>query len=84
MVAGFNTNFIGWMCSAGHQSITINNDGKVTRGTLCKHEILGNIKTGFNIFKKPKHCITDKNCNCGADLILPKWRDNEYNMPEVG
>ena len=84
LIAGSNLNFLGWQCTAGYQSITINNDGIVTRGTLCRKEILGNIKTGFKIFNKVEKCITNHNCHCGADLKMPKWRTNEYNMSEVG
>ena len=84
LIAGSNLNFLGWRCTAGYQSITINNDGTVTRGTLCRKEVLGNIKTGFKIFNEVKKCITNLNCHCGADLKMPKWRSNEYNMSEVG
>tara|TARA_B100002019_G_scaffold89376_1_gene77325 strand:- start:16465 stop:17442 length:978 start_codon:yes stop_codon:yes gene_type:complete len=84
LIAGSNLNFLGWRCTAGYQSITINNDGTVTRGTMCRKEVLGNIKTGFKIFNEVKKCITNLNCHCGADLKMPKWRSNEYNMSEVG
>ena len=84
LIAGSNLNFLGWRCTAGYQSITINNDGTVTRGTLCRKEVLGSIKTGFKIFDKVEKCITNANCHCGADLKMPKWRNNEYNMSEVG
>ena len=77
-------NFLGWNCAAGYSSITINNDGTVTRGTICRQEVLGNIKEGFTIFKSPTPCITDKYCNCNSDLVLPKWRANGNSMLKVG
>ena len=77
-------NFLGWNCVAGFSSITINPDGTVTRGTVCKQEVLGNIKQGFTIFKNPTPCITDKYCNCNSDLLLPKWRRDGYNMSKMG
>ena len=84
LIAGSNLNFLGWLCTAGYQSITIVQDGTVVRGSVCKPQILGNIKTGFKIFDKVEKCITNANCHCGADLKMPKWRNNEYNMSEVG
>ena len=76
--------YLNWNCTAGHQAITIHEDGRVTRGQVCNQELLGNIKTGFKLFNKIKKCETKRNCSCSADLKMPKWKDNANNMLKVG
>ena len=66
--------YTGWMCKAGHQAITIHENGDVTRGQVCYQEKLGNIKKGFTLFDEVKHCVTTMNCSCSADLKIPKWK----------
>jgi len=70
---GFNK-FKGWTCNAGYQGIVIR-ENEVKRGYSCHDEILGTITDGFNIFDKPKKCITPT-CVSSADSKLPKERSN--------
>ena len=69
----FNFNkFKGWNCNAGYQGIIIREpDGSVKRSYSCHDVPLGNIETGFKLFKKPEFCITDS-CVSSADSKIPK------------
>lgn len=69
---GFNK-FKGWTCNAGYQGIVIRSN-EVKRSYSCKDEILGTLTEGFEIFKKPKVCITNS-CVSSADSKVPKWID---------
>ena len=65
-------NFEGWRCNAGFSGIIIREpDGSVKRSYSCHDAPLGNIETGFNLFKTPKTCIT-KSCVSSADSKIPK------------
>ena len=65
-------NFEGWACNAGFSGIIIREpDGSVKRSYSCHDAPLGNIETGFNLFKEPKTCIT-KSCVSSADSKIPK------------
>ena len=66
---GFNK-FQGWTCNAGHQSVIIRST-EVKRGYSCHDTNLGNILTGFDLFKQPKRCITPS-CVSSADSKIPK------------
>jgi hypothetical protein len=72
----FNFNkFEGWKCNAGYQGIIIREpDGSVKRSYSCHDVPLGNIETGFNLFKEPMPCIT-KSCVSSADSKIPKRKD---------
>ena len=69
----FNFNkFEGWMCNAGYQGIIIREpDGSIKRSYSCHDEPLGNIETGFELFKGPVICTT-KSCVSSADSKIPK------------
>lgn len=70
---GFNK-FKGWVCNSGYQGIIIREpDGSIKRSYSCQDEPLGNIKTGFQLFDKPKVCIS-KSCVSSADSKIPKQR----------
>lgn len=71
----FNFNcFKGWSCNAGHQGIIIREpDGSIKRSYSCHDVPLGNIETGFSLFKKPAKCITES-CVSSADSKIPKRR----------
>jgi hypothetical protein len=71
---GFNK-FKGWECNAGFQSIVIRED-QVKRSYSCCDEIIGKIDSDFEIFKKPKICITNS-CVSSADSKIPKRKINE-------
>lgn len=70
---GFNK-FKGWNCQAGYSGIIIREpDGSIKRSYSCHDVPLGNIETGFTLFKKPMPCITDS-CVSSADSKIPKKR----------
>ena len=65
-------NFEGWRCNAGFSGIIIREpDGSIKRSYSCHDAPLGNIETGFELFKTPKTCIT-KSCVSSADSKIPK------------
>lgn len=68
---GFNK-FKGWQCNAGYQGIVIREpDGSIKRSYSCSDVPLGNIETGFELFKNSKPCVTDS-CVSSADSKIPK------------
>lgn len=72
----FNFNrFQGWLCESGYRSIIIREpDGNIKRSYSCKDEPLGNIETGFQLFRSPQPCITPT-CVSSADSKIPKYRE---------
>lgn len=73
----FNFNrFKGWICSSGYRSIIIREPcGSIKRSYSCIDEPIGNIETGFELFKEPQPCISET-CVSSADSKIPKWRMN--------
>jgi hypothetical protein len=70
-------NFEGWACNAGYSGIIIREpDGSVKRSYSCHDAPLGNIETGFELFKTPKTCIT-KSCVSSADSKIPKVKNEK-------
>jgi organic radical activating enzyme len=70
---GFNK-FKGWMCNSGYQGIIIREpDGSIKRSYSCHDMPLGNIETGFTLFKEPTICKTDS-CVSSADSKIPKFK----------
>jgi hypothetical protein len=71
----FNFNrFQGWLCESGYRSIIIREpDGNIKRSYSCHDEPLGNIETGFRLFREPQKCITPS-CVSSADSKIPKYR----------
>ena len=64
--------FEGWACNAGFSGLIIREpDGSIKRSYSCHDAPLGNIETGFTLFKTPKTCIT-KSCVSSADSKIPK------------
>lgn len=68
---GFNK-FEGWECNSGFQSCIIRGT-EVKRSYSCKDVPLGNILTGFELFKYPQKCITPI-CVSSADSKIPKCK----------
>lgn len=68
---GFNK-FTQWNCNAGYQSVIIRGT-EVKRSYSCHDVPLGNILTGFDLFKEPKRCITPS-CVSSADSKIPKCK----------
>jgi len=71
LLATETNRFKGWLCWAGVQNITIDNDGNVWRAICKVGGKLGDIHTGFTVPKEPIVCTKDK-CNCAADIQLSK------------
>lgn len=68
---GFNK-FSDWTCNSGYQSCIIRGT-EVKRSYSCHDMPLGNILTGFDLFKEPKKCITPS-CVSSADSKIPKCK----------
>ena len=68
---GFNQ-FKDWTCNAGFQSVIIRST-EVKRSYSCHDVPLGNILTGFDLFKEPKLCLTPS-CVSSADSKIPKCK----------
>jgi organic radical activating enzyme len=67
----FNFNkFKDWTCNSGYQSVIIRGN-EVKRGYSCHDLPLGNLLTGFDLFKEPTKCITPT-CVSSADSKIPK------------
>jgi organic radical activating enzyme len=62
--------FQGWKCNAGYQGIVIR-ENEVKRSYSCHESPLGTITDGFQIFDKPRLCVTPT-CVSSADSKLPK------------
>ena len=66
---GFNK-FKNWSCNSGYQSVIIRGN-EVKRSYSCHDAPLGTLTTGFNLFDKPKKCLTES-CVSSADSKIPK------------
>jgi hypothetical protein len=66
---GYNK-FQDWSCNSGYQSVIIRGN-EVKRSYSCHDTPLGNILTGFELFKQPQKCIT-ASCVSSADSKIPK------------
>jgi len=69
----FNFNqFKGWSCEAGYRSVIIREPcGSIKRSYSCSDPPIGNIETGFELFKGPRVCISES-CVSSADSKIPK------------
>jgi organic radical activating enzyme len=68
--------FNGWTCGVGTDSIFVNMDGDIY-GASCKvGGKLGNIYEDFEIPDRWLTC-TKASCSCGADLFIPKAKNEE-------
>jgi organic radical activating enzyme len=68
---GFNK-FQHWSCNSGYQSVIIRSN-EVKRSYSCHDAPLGTLTEGFDLFKKPKICITNS-CVSSADSKIPKYK----------
>ena len=73
---GLNFNrYRDWICEAGYRSIIITEpSGDIKRHFMCKDKPLGNITSGFKLYKKPMKCITEI-CGSSADCKIPKYKE---------
>ena len=71
----FNFNkFKGWICESGYRSIIIREPcGSIKRSYSCWDKPIGNIETGFKLFKEPQPCISET-CVSSADSKIPKFK----------
>lgn len=71
LLAKEKNKFKNWICWAGVQNITIDNQGNVYRAICKVGGKLGNIYEGFEIPQNPIKC-TKNDCTCAADIQLSK------------
>lgn len=72
------TNFLGWHCYAGVDSIYINHDGGIYRANCYAGGIIGNINDS-NINWPDDAIVCPHNiCSCNADIRLRKTKSKEY------
>lgn len=72
--------FKGWMCEAGFRSVVIRGN-LVLRAHSCSDAPLGSISDGFQLYNKPKPCVS-KVCITSTDSKLTKWRGE--GAPPIG
>lgn len=66
-----NTNFQGWNCSIGLESLFVHYDGSVQRGNCGQGGVIGNINS--KIEWPNETIICNKNiCHCLADVLISK------------
>lgn len=83
LLASETNKFNGWVCWAGIQNITIDNQGDVYRAICRVGGRLGNIFDGFVIPTDPIICSKQK-CTCAADIQLSKADPAHINKLRVG
>jgi hypothetical protein len=83
LLAQEKNKFKGWMCWAGVQNLTIDNEGNVWRAICRVGGKLGNIYEGFEIPATPIVC-TKESCTCAADIQISKAKINEIGQLRVG
>lgn len=71
LLATESNKFKGWLCWAGVQNISIDNEGNVWRAICKVGGKLGTIYEGFSVPKEPIVCTKDS-CTCAADIQLSK------------
>jgi hypothetical protein len=71
---GFNK-FTHWTCNSGYQSVIIRGN-EVKRSYSCYDQPLGTLTEGFDLFSKPRICITP-NCVSSADSKVPKCKTQQ-------
>jgi len=64
--------FEDWICNAGFQSCIIRGN-EIKRSYSCHDNSLGTLTDGFEIFRRPKKCITPS-CVSSADSKIPKQK----------
>jgi organic radical activating enzyme len=66
--------FKGWTCGLGVENIFVDMDGNIYGASCRLGGKLGNIYEDFQVPEKWLTC-TKSLCSCGADLFIPKARD---------
>lgn len=83
LLANEDNKFKGWVCWAGLQNVTIDNEGNVYRAICRVGGPLGNIYDGFTVPDEPIVCTKEK-CTCAADLQLSKAKRNSIQRLRIG
>jgi hypothetical protein len=83
LLANETNKFKGWLCWAGVQNITIDNEGNVWRA-ICR--VGGKLGTIYDDFKVPTDPIicTKESCTCAADIQLSKAQLNHIAKLRIG
>lgn len=82
LLANETNKFKGWICWAGIQNITIDNQGVVWRAICRVGGPLGTITEGFEVPTEPIICTKDS-CTCAADIQLSKAHTNHVNRLRI-
>jgi hypothetical protein len=82
LLAEEKNKFKGWICWAGIQNLTIDNEGNVWRAICKVGGKLGNIYEGFEIPIDPVIC-TKSSCTCAADIQLSKSKLNSITRLRI-
>jgi len=83
LLATETNKFKGWLCWAGVQNITIDNEGIVWRAICKVGGPLGDIVNGFDVPIEPIVCTKDS-CNCAADIQLSKAQQDSIHRLRIG
>lgn len=83
LLADETNRFQGWICWAGVQNVTIDNQGTVYRAICRVGGPLGNIYDGFTMPEEPIVCTKQK-CTCAADIQLSKAHPDHVKKLRVG
>lgn len=83
LLANETNKFKGWLCWAGVQNLTIDNNGDVWRAICKVGGKLGDIHNGFIVPTDPIVC-TKENCTCAADIQLSKAKQDSIKRLRIG
>lgn len=83
LLAEEKNKFKGWVCYAGLQNVTIDNEGNVWRAICRVGGKLGDIYQGFEMPSEPIIC-TKESCTCAADIQLSKSDQKHFKKLRVG
>ena len=65
------TDFYGWECDIGLESLFVQYNGKVQRGNCAEGGFIGNINTGVEWPSVPIVCSKNV-CHCSTDIVISK------------
>lgn len=68
------TNFKGWKCSAGRNSLYIWSDGSIYRGSCKNGDIIGNINIDTSLNIEPWVTCEKLKCFCMDEVLLEKFK----------
>jgi MoaA/NifB/PqqE/SkfB family radical SAM enzyme len=68
------TNFQGWKCSAGRNSLYIWSDGSIYRGSCMNGGVIGNINIDTSLNIEPWTTCEKLKCFCMDEVLLEKFK----------